>query len=169
MHRGAIAGHGFCRRRTQAITSIHAMTVHDRVATVDPSRYRRRLLRGLAGRDAGSMLASRSVQQGNHCAREEFLHELKAGPATTRRSPGNRPHPTCPGYAPSMALPALTHRGFWTRIVVFGASLLIFVGAMLVMVPERSPAGVALTCLLALLSLTRIIVTVIRRPARSPR
>jgi hypothetical protein len=33
-----------------------------------------------------------------------------------------------------MALPALTHRGFWTRIVVFGASLLIFVGAMLVMV-----------------------------------
>jgi hypothetical protein len=27
------------------------------------------------------MLASRSIQQSNHCAREEFLYELKAGPA----------------------------------------------------------------------------------------
>jgi hypothetical protein len=87
MHRGAIAGHGFCRRLTQAITSIHAMTVHDRAATVDPSLCRRRLVRGLAGRDAGSMLTSRSVQQGNHCAREEFLYELKAGPAGGLRPP----------------------------------------------------------------------------------
>ena len=49
------------------------------------------------------MLAFRSVQQSDHCAREEFLYELKAGPAgglrppsgpaTTRRSPGNRAHP----------------------------------------------------------------------------
>jgi hypothetical protein len=31
------------------------------------------------------MLASRSVQQGNHCVREEFLYELKAGPADGRR------------------------------------------------------------------------------------
>jgi hypothetical protein len=38
-----------------------------------------------AGRDAGSMLAFRSVQQGNHCVREEFLYELKAGPAGGRR------------------------------------------------------------------------------------
>jgi hypothetical protein len=30
------------------------------------------------------MLAFRSVQQGNHCAREEFLYELKAGPAGGR-------------------------------------------------------------------------------------
>jgi hypothetical protein len=120
-----------------------------------------------AGADVSSI--TRNNTQALPCHSEEFLYDLKAGPATTRRSPGNRPHPTCPGYAPSMALPALTHRGFWTRIVVFGASLLIFVGAMLVMVRERSPAGVALTCLLALLSLTRIIVTVIRRPARSPR
>jgi hypothetical protein len=30
------------------------------------------------------MLALRSVQQGNHCAREEFLYELKAGPAGGR-------------------------------------------------------------------------------------
>ena len=28
------------------------------------------------------MLAFRSVQQGNHCAREEFLYELKAGRST---------------------------------------------------------------------------------------
>ena len=50
------------------------------------------------------MLAFRTVQQSNHCAREEFLYELKAGPAgglrppsgpaTTRRSPGNRPDPS---------------------------------------------------------------------------
>jgi hypothetical protein len=30
------------------------------------------------------MLAFRSVQQGNHCAREKFLYELKAGPAGGR-------------------------------------------------------------------------------------
>jgi hypothetical protein len=29
------------------------------------------------------MLAFRSVQQGNHCAREEFLYELKAGQSVT--------------------------------------------------------------------------------------
>jgi hypothetical protein len=44
------------------------------------------------------MPAFRSVQQSNHCAREEVLYELKAGPAgglrppsgpaTTRPSPG---------------------------------------------------------------------------------
>jgi hypothetical protein len=30
------------------------------------------------------MLAFRSAQQSNHCAREEFLYELKAGPAVGR-------------------------------------------------------------------------------------
>ena len=30
------------------------------------------------------MLAFRSVQQSNHCVREEFLYELKAGPAGGR-------------------------------------------------------------------------------------
>jgi hypothetical protein len=30
------------------------------------------------------MLAFRFVQQSNHCAREEFLYELKAGPAGGR-------------------------------------------------------------------------------------
>jgi hypothetical protein len=49
------------------------------------------------------MPAFRSIQQSNHCAREEFLYELKAGPAgglrppsgpaATRRPPGDRPHP----------------------------------------------------------------------------
>jgi hypothetical protein len=32
------------------------------------------------------MLAFRSVQQGNHCVREEFLYELKAGPAARHTS-----------------------------------------------------------------------------------
>jgi hypothetical protein len=58
----------------------------------------------MSGTRASSMLAFRSVQQGNHCAREEFLYELKAGlraaacggrpragnDATVTR---NRPHP----------------------------------------------------------------------------
>ena len=30
------------------------------------------------------MLAFRAFQQSNHCAREEFLYELKAGPAGGR-------------------------------------------------------------------------------------
>jgi hypothetical protein len=37
-----------------------------------------------SGTRVSSMLAFRSVQQGNHCAREEFLYELKAGPAGGR-------------------------------------------------------------------------------------
>jgi hypothetical protein len=37
------------------------------------------------------MLAIRSVQQSNHCARDEFLYELKAGPAGGRlRRPSSR-------------------------------------------------------------------------------
>jgi hypothetical protein len=35
------------------------------------------------------VLAFRSVQQGNHCAREEFLYELKAG----QRAASGRPRP----------------------------------------------------------------------------
>jgi hypothetical protein len=38
-----------------------------------------------------SMLAFGTVQQSNHCAREEFLYELKAGPAGGRlRRPSSR-------------------------------------------------------------------------------
>jgi hypothetical protein len=33
------------------------------------------------------MLAFRSVQQGNHCVREEFLYELKAGLRAAWRPP----------------------------------------------------------------------------------
>jgi hypothetical protein len=37
------------------------------------------------------MLTFRSGQQSNHCAREEFLYELKAGPAGGRlRRPSSR-------------------------------------------------------------------------------
>jgi hypothetical protein len=37
------------------------------------------------------MLAFRTVQQSNHCAREDFLYELKAGPADGRlRRPSSR-------------------------------------------------------------------------------
>jgi hypothetical protein len=38
------------------------------------------------------MPASRSVQQGNHCAREDFLYELKAG--LRAAACGGRPRPT---------------------------------------------------------------------------
>jgi hypothetical protein len=37
------------------------------------------------------MLTFRSVQQGNHCAREEFLYELKAG--LRAAACGGRPRP----------------------------------------------------------------------------
>jgi hypothetical protein len=36
------------------------------------------------------MLAFRTVQQSNHCAREELLYELKAGPAGGRTAGANR-------------------------------------------------------------------------------
>jgi hypothetical protein len=43
-----------------------------------------------------SMLAFGTVQQSNHCAREEFLYELKAGPAggRLRRPPSARQGPS---------------------------------------------------------------------------
>ena len=51
------------------------------------------------------MLAFRTVQQSNHCAREEFLYELKAGPAGGRlrrpSSAGNTTMPTSHGRHPS--------------------------------------------------------------------
>jgi hypothetical protein len=66
-------------------------------------------------------------------------------------------------------LPAFTPRGFWVRIVVFGGSLLVYLWGVLIMSRERSRAGVVLLSLLAALSLTRFIVTVMRRPFRRPR
>jgi hypothetical protein len=65
-----------------------------------------------------------------------------------------------------MALPPLTPRGFWTRIAVFGAALLVFVWAVLLMLRERILIGVALFSLLALFRLTQLILTAKRRPGR---
>jgi len=42
------------------------------------------------------MLAFRSVQQGNNCAREEFLYELKAG--LRAAASGGRPRPAAHGW-----------------------------------------------------------------------
>jgi hypothetical protein len=64
----------------------------------------------------------------------------------------------------AMTLPPLTPQGFWTRLVVFGAGLLVYLWAVLMMIQEHSPIGVVLLYVLALLSLTRLIVTVSRRP-----
>jgi hypothetical protein len=47
------------------------------------------------------MLAFRSVQQSNHCAREEFLYELKAG--LRAAACGGRPRP------PTTKTSGLTH------------------------------------------------------------
>jgi len=53
--------------------------------------------------------------------------------------------------------------------VVFDGSLLVYLWGVLIMSRERSRAGVLLLSLLAALSLTRFIVTVMRRPFRRPR
>jgi hypothetical protein len=68
-----------------------------------------------------------------------------------------------------MTLPAFTPRGFWIRIVVFGGSLVVYLWGAMIMSREHSIAGVALLSLLALLSLTQLIVTVMRQPSRRPR
>jgi hypothetical protein len=52
------------------------------------------------------MLALGTVQQSNHCAREEFLYELKAGPAGGRlRRPPSAGRPPC----------AIVHSNLLTR------------------------------------------------------
>ena len=63
-----------------------------------------------------------------------------------------------------MAIPALTRRGFWTRIVVFGASLLIYAWVVGLMTREHSIIGIALFSFLALLSVAALIATVMRPP-----
>jgi hypothetical protein len=68
-----------------------------------------------------------------------------------------------------MAIPALTHRGFWTRIVVFTASLLLYAWVIRLMTREHSIAGMVLVSLLALFRGAGLIATVIRRPSRRPR
>ena len=68
-----------------------------------------------------------------------------------------------------MAIPALTHRGFWTRIVVFTASLLLYAWIVRLMTREQSILGIVLFALLALVSVAGLIVTVMRRPSRNPK
>jgi hypothetical protein len=68
-------------------------------------------------------------------------------------------------YAHAMTLPALTPRGFWTRVAVFGASLVVYVWAVLIMAREDSLVGVVLPSLGALLGLTRLVVIVWLRPS----
>jgi hypothetical protein len=69
-----------------------------------------------------------------------------------------------------MSIPRLTPRGFWTRVAVFGASLLVGVWAGLIMLREGSLIGVVLLSLWALLNLTRLVVTVVKlRPRRDDR
>ena len=65
------------------------------------------------------MLAFRTVQQGNHCAREEFLYELKAGPAG-----GRLRRPSSAGSVAGFPLTGATHsrtvggRDIWRKRVV---------------------------------------------------
>jgi hypothetical protein len=63
-----------------------------------------------------------------------------------------------------MAIPALTRLGFWARLVVFCASLLLYAWVVRLMTREHSIVGIALFCLLALLSIGGLVATVMRRP-----
>jgi ATP/ADP translocase len=68
-----------------------------------------------------------------------------------------------------MEIRALTHRGYWTRIVVFTASLLLYAWIVRLMTQENSIAGIVLFSLLALASVAGLIATVTRRPSSRPR
>jgi hypothetical protein len=68
-----------------------------------------------------------------------------------------------------MAIPAFTQRGFWTRIVVFSASLLIYAWGLRLMAREHSILGIAIFSILILFSGAGLIATVIRRPPRRSR
>jgi hypothetical protein len=68
----------------------------------------------------------------------------------------------------AMTLPPFTPMGFWTRVVVFGAGLLLYLWLVRIMA-EHSLIGIVLIFVLALLSLTQLIATVMRRPSRRSR
>jgi predicted cation transporter len=71
-----------------------------------------------------------------------------------------------------MAIPAFTHRGYWTRVVVFGAGLLVYAWGLRLMAQEHSVVGVlgiAVFSLLILFSGAGLIATVMRRPPRRSR
>ncbi|HVD12948.1 MAG TPA: hypothetical protein VNK73_00700 [Actinomycetota bacterium] len=68
-----------------------------------------------------------------------------------------------------MTLPPLTPRGFWIRVLVFGAGLLVYLWAALIMIREHSRVGVVLVLLLILFNLAGLVGTARRRPVRRPR
>jgi hypothetical protein len=65
-----------------------------------------------------------------------------------------------------MTVPALTPRGFWMRVFVFGASLIVYLWAARIVLPEYGYIGIVPFFLLILLSLAGLIATVARRPSR---
>ena len=66
-----------------------------------------------------------------------------------------------------MTLPHLTRRAFWTRVAVFGASLLVYAWALRFMARQHSLLGLALFSLLATLSLAKLLATLwLRHAAR---
>jgi hypothetical protein len=85
------------------------------------------------------MLAFRSVQQSNHCAREEFLYELKTGPADGRlrrpssagkatTGPGEPTSPPYQGRLSSASMPAGHMWGVRHRMVAVRSDYLRIVG-----------------------------------------
>jgi len=71
-----------------------------------------------------------------------------------------------------MAIPAFTHRAFWIRIVVFGASLLVYAGGVRLMAREHSIVGIlgiAVFSLLILFSGGGLIATLMSRSPRRSR
>jgi hypothetical protein len=72
----------------------------------------------------------------------------------------------------SMGIPTLTPRGFWTRIVVFGASLLVYAWGVRLMAREHSIVGIlgiAVFSLLILFSGGGLIATLMSRSPRRSR
>ena len=69
-----------------------------------------------------------------------------------------------------MRVPALTPRGFWLRVVVFAAALLIYIWAAFLMARKHFWFGVGFIVLPILLSLARVIlIAFVARPSRHPR
>jgi hypothetical protein len=69
-----------------------------------------------------------------------------------------------------MSVPALTPRGFWIRVVVFTAALLVYTWAAFIMARKHFWFGVGFVVLPILLGLARVIVVVVMgRPSRHPR
>ena len=68
-----------------------------------------------------------------------------------------------------MTLPALTPPGLLDPHAVFGASLVVYMWAVLIMAREDSLVGVVLLSLGALLGLIRLVVIVWLRPSRRPK